>query len=55
MQPYDTVNDAGFLKMLHTFEPRYSPPDRKTIACNYMPKLYEAERKRVVNGAFGVC
>ena len=21
MQPYDTVNDAGFLKMLHTFEP----------------------------------
>ena len=48
MQPYDTVNDAGFLKMLHTFEPRYSPPDRKTIACNYMPKLYEAERKRVM-------
>ena len=48
MQPYDTVNDAGFLKMLHTFEPRYSPPNRKTIACNYMPKLYEAERKHVM-------
>ena len=36
MQLYDTVNDAGFLKMLHTFEPRYSPPDRKTMACNYV-------------------
>ena len=45
MQPYDTVNDAGFLKMVHTFEPHYSPPDRKTIACNYMPKLYETERR----------
>lgn len=48
MQPYDTVNDAGFLKMLHTFEPRYLPPDRKSMACNYMPKLYETERKRVM-------
>ena len=48
MQPYDTVNDQGFLKMLNTFEPRYSPPDRKAIASNYMPKLYETERKRVL-------
>ena len=47
MQPYDTVNDTGFLKMVHAFEPHYSPPDRKTMACNYMPKLYETERKRV--------
>jgi len=47
MQPYDTVNDAGFLKMVHAFEPHYSPPDKKTTACNYMPKLYETERKHV--------
>ena len=47
MQPYNTVNNAGFLKTVHAFEPRYSPPDRKTIACNYMPKLYETERKHV--------
>ena len=31
-----------------TFEPCYSPPDRKTMACNYMPKLYETERKRAM-------
>ena len=48
IQPYDTINDPGFVKMLHTFEPRYFPPDRKTIATNYMPKLYEIEKKRVM-------
>ena len=51
LKPYDAVNDAGFLRMLNTFEPRYLPPDRKTIASNYMPKLYEAEKKRVLKSA----
>ena len=37
MQPLDTVNDAGFCKMIHEFEPRYTPPDRKTIATHYLP------------------
>ena len=48
MQPYDTIEDPGFVKMLQTFEPRYSPPSRKTIATNYMPKLFEAEKTRVL-------
>ena len=48
MQPFDTVNDPGFVKMLHTFEPRYFLPDRKTVATNYMPKIYEGEKKRVM-------
>ena len=48
MQPYDTINDPRFINMLHTFEPRYFPPDRKTIATNYMPKLYEVEKKHIM-------
>ena len=47
MQPYDTVNDEGFRHMLKVIEPRYSPPDRKTIANTYFPKLYEAGREKV--------
>ena len=47
LQPYDTVNDAGFRHMIKTFEPRYTPPDRKTIATNYMPKMYDKEKGKV--------
>ena len=47
VQPYDTVNDSGFQHMLKTLEPRYIPPDRKTIATNYMPKMYELEKQRI--------
>ena len=36
-QPFDTVNDSGFRHMLSIFEPRYIPPDRKTIASNHIP------------------
>ena len=35
MQPLDTVNDVGFRSMIREFEPRYTPPDRKTIATHY--------------------
>ena len=48
MQPYDTINDPGVIKMLHTFGLRYFPPDRKTIATNYMSKLYEVEKKHAM-------
>ena len=47
MQPYDTVNDAGFRYMLKTLEPRYTPPDRKTIATTHIPKMYEIEKNRI--------
>jgi len=49
MQPYDTINDVGFCHMLKVLEPRYSPPDRKTVANAYFPKLYEAEREKLQN------
>ena len=47
MQPMDTVNDVGFRKMIHEFEPRYTPPDRKTIATHYLPQMFEVEKKRI--------
>ena len=47
MQPYNIVNDEGFHQMLKVIEPCYLPPDRKTIANTYFPKLYEAEREKV--------
>ena len=56
MQPYDTVNDAGFRHMLKILEPRYVPLDRKTIATNYMAKMYELEKQRIktslINASF---
>ena len=47
MLPFDTVNSAGFLHLINTFEPRYQPPDRKTISTHYMQSLYEEEKTRV--------
>ena len=54
MMPYDTVNAAGFRHMLHEIEPRYVPPDRKSVATNYMPKLYEREKARVQQQIEGI-
>lgn len=47
MQPLQTVEDAGFRNLLHTIEPRYIPPSRKTLRMNYLPSLYEQERKKI--------
>ena len=47
MMPFDTVNDPGFRHMVKTFEPRYAPSDRKTIAIHYMQDLYLSEKRRV--------
>ncbi len=47
MQPIDTVNDVGFRQMMSKFEPRYTPPDRKTMSTKYLPQMYETERSRV--------
>ena len=54
MMPYDTVNAACFCHMLHEIEPRYVPPDRKSVATNYMPKLYEREKARVQQQIEGI-
>ena len=46
-QPMDTVNDTGFRKMIHEFEPRYTPPDRKTISNHYLLLMFETEKQRI--------
>ena len=33
--------------MVKTFEPRYTPPDRKTISTHYMQDLYLSEKRKV--------
>ncbi len=47
LHPYDTVNDPGFRNMIKTFEPRYNPPDRKSLATNYFPKMYDDEKEKI--------
>ena len=47
MHPIDTINDTGFRKMLKQFEPRYIPPDRKTVSNKYLPEMLQMEKNRV--------
>ena len=47
MQPFDTVNDPGFRHLLHELEPRYLPPDHKTIATKYIPCLFDREKEHI--------
>ena len=47
MQLYQTVNNPGFQHLLHSFDQRYHPPDRKTLSTNYIPRLYDREKGRV--------
>ena len=46
-QPLDTVNDKGFRHLLSSFEPRYTPPDRKTITNHYLPELYLHVKEKI--------
>jgi hypothetical protein len=46
-QPLDTVNDKGFRHLFSSFEPRYTPPDRKTITNYYLPELYLREKEKI--------
>ena len=48
MMPFDTVNDPGFKHLLNAFEPRYMPPERKTIATCYIQDQYQREKSRVL-------
>ena len=47
MMPFSTVSNKGFQDMLHTFEPRYVLPDRKTITQHYMPDMYQREKMKI--------
>ena len=40
--------------MVRTFEPRYNPPDRKTLSTHYIPELYEKEKERVIEQIRGI-
>ncbi len=42
MHPLDTIDDKGFRHMIHTFEPKYTPPSRKTISTKHLPQLYDS-------------
>ena len=44
---YQTANDPGFHAMLSAFDPRYVSMDRKILATNYIPKLYDKEREQI--------
>ena len=44
MQPIDTIDDKGFRKMLQQFEPRYTPPDCKTVSTKYLPQMFQTEK-----------
>ena len=46
MQLYDTINDAGF-HMIATFQPRYAPPDRKTLATHYVPQIFDSKTTKI--------
>lgn len=46
--PISTVERPGFLHLLKQFDPRYTPPSRKTMSQKYLPKLYEITREKVL-------
>ena len=49
MHPFQTVNEPGFCQLLQSLEPRYEPPDRNSLANNYVRKLYERERELMLD------
>lgn len=47
--PFSAVNNKGFRNMLHTFEPRYVLPDRKSVTHHYIPEMYECDKRKIMN------
>ena len=47
VHPIDTVNNKEFRHLINLLEPKYTPPDRKTIMNNYLPELYMREKQRI--------
>eukprot|EP00118_Oscarella_pearsei_P005687 m.26176 g.26176 ORF g.26176 m.26176 type:complete len:173 (+) comp29152_c0_seq1:383-901(+) len=41
--------------MLKTLEPRCTPPDRSTISRTYLPRMFDAEKKRIKNALQSAC
>lgn len=46
-QPFSIVDDVGFVRLLHSLEPRYVTPSRRYVTETVMPKIYETVRKQV--------
>lgn len=46
--PISTVERPGFLHILKKFDEHYTPPSRKTMSKNYLPKLYDVTRDKVL-------
>ena len=46
MHPFQRVNEPGFRQLIQSLEPRCEPSDRKTLANNYMRKMYKREKER---------
>ena len=47
LQPFDTLNDTGFRRMVNTLEPGYKPPNRKTVATNNLSKMFDHEKEKI--------
>ena len=47
LQLLNTVDDKGFQHLLHTIEPRYEPPSRKTLTTKYLPQLFDGVTAKV--------
>ena len=47
MQPFQTVNDHGFHKLIKDLEPRYEYQDHKNIITISMPELYAREKEGI--------
>lgn len=46
-QPYSIVEDAGFREFVHSLQPKYVLPTRKTLSNVIIPALYEECRRSV--------
>ena len=53
-QTFSVVDDVGFVRLLHSLEPRYMIPSRIYITETVMPKIYEAVKKEVEAQLAGV-
>ena len=49
MQPFETVDDLGFRKLIHTFEPTYDPPSRKSLTTKYLPEMFTSLSSTIQN------
>ena len=47
LQPASIVEDRGFLTILHSLDPKYQPPSRRSIMRSTLPNLYQRVKVEV--------